>query len=85
MNKLGFNLFGVMVFYSLAISPANAYLDPGTGSMLIQGLIAGVASLALVLKLYWHRLLALLGIRKKIIIDDDEEAFNESPDENESW
>ena len=84
MKKLGFNLLGVMAFYCLAISPANAYLDPGTGSMIIQGLIAGIASIALVLKLYWHRILALLGLRDKIVIDDKDEVVKESSEEKEN-
>lgn len=36
--------------------PVYAYLDPGTGSIILQGLIAGVAGLLVVLKLYWARL-----------------------------
>jgi hypothetical protein len=43
---------------------AHAYLDPGTGSMILQVLLGGVAGLALAGKLYWHKLLSLLGIRK---------------------
>ena len=34
---------------------ANAYIDPGTGSLLLQGLIAGIAAGAYTLKLYWYR------------------------------
>jgi hypothetical protein len=41
------------------IAPAYAYLDPATGSILLQGLIAGVAGLVVVLRLYWQRLKAL--------------------------
>ena len=41
-----------------------AYLDPGTGSMLVQLLVGGVAAAAVTAKLYWHRLLRLLRIRK---------------------
>ena len=33
-----------------------AYIDPGTGSFLIQMLLAGVAGAAGVLALYWKRL-----------------------------
>lgn len=35
---------------------AQAYIDPGSGSFLLQGLIAGVLGLGVTLKLYWHRL-----------------------------
>ena len=41
------------------IAPAYAYLDPATGSILLQGLIAGVAGLVVVLRLYWQRIKAL--------------------------
>jgi hypothetical protein len=41
-----------------------AYLDPGTGSMLVQLLVGGVAAAAVTAKLYWHRILRLLRIRK---------------------
>lgn len=43
---------------------AYAYLDPGTGSALLQGILGAIAAIGVVLKLYWHRLLRLLGIRK---------------------
>ena len=41
-----------------------AYLDPGTGSMLVQLLVGGVAAVAVTAKLYWHRILRLLRVRK---------------------
>ena len=41
-----------------------AYLDPGTGSMLVQLLVGGAAAVAVTAKLYWHRILRLFRIRK---------------------
>ena len=43
------------VFGSLA-SPAEAYLDPGTGSYVFQILAAALISGGFVLKTYWRRL-----------------------------
>lgn len=43
---------------------ALAYLDPGTGSMLLQGVLAAIAIIGATLKLYWHRLKALLSGKK---------------------
>lgn len=43
-------------------SPAFAYIDPGTGGMLLQLLLGGVAGAVVILKLYWRRLLSILGI-----------------------
>jgi hypothetical protein len=41
-----------------------AYLDPGTGSMLVQLLVGGVAAVGVTVRLYWDRILRLLRIRK---------------------
>lgn len=40
-------------------APAQAYLDPGTGSMVLQVLLGGFAALGVIGKLYWHRLTSL--------------------------
>lgn len=41
-----------------------AYLDPGSGSMILQVLVGGVAAAAVTAKIYWGRLLKFLRIRK---------------------
>lgn len=41
--------------------PAHAYLDPGTGSILLQLLLGGVAGGLVILKLYWQRFKSLFG------------------------
>ncbi len=43
------------------VSPAYAYLDPGTGSMLAQLLLGGVAGALVIGKLYWARLKDIFG------------------------
>jgi hypothetical protein len=48
------------------------YLDPGTGSMLVQLLVGGFAAVAVAGKLYWRRLLSLLRIRKRPAESDPE-------------
>lgn len=35
---------------------AIAYLDPGTGSLILQMLIAGIIGAMYTIKLYWYRL-----------------------------
>ncbi len=44
--------------------PALAYLDPGTGSMLLQGLLAGIAGALVVVKLYWYRIKKIFSFSK---------------------
>lgn len=39
--------------------PVAAYLDPGSGSMLLQVLLGGFAAVGVAAKLYWHRLATL--------------------------
>jgi hypothetical protein len=41
-----------------------AYLDPGTGSMLVQLIVGGFAAAGVAIKVYWRRLTRLLRIRK---------------------
>lgn len=48
-----------LLLFAAAISPAYAYLDPGTGSLIIQGLLAGIAMVLLTIKMYWQKLLSL--------------------------
>ena len=56
----------VVVLLVLAFErPAEAYLDPGSGSMFLQVLLGGVAGVAVIAKLYWRRLLALFGVRPR--------------------
>ena len=43
----------------LAVTPtAQAYIDPGTGSLLLQGLIAAIAGIAVAAGVYWERVKA---------------------------
>ena len=41
-----------------------AYLDPGTGGMIVQLIVGGVAAAGVALKLSWRRLLRVLHIRR---------------------
>jgi uncharacterized membrane protein len=56
--------------------PAYAYLDPGTGSMLIQGIIGAVAAVGVTLKLYWHKIKLMFTGRKS----NDEKKSGEPQD-----
>ena len=63
-SACGFRVMMAAAMLGVMASPAYAYLDPGTGSMILQVLLGGVAGLALAGKLYWHKLLSLFGLRK---------------------
>ena len=52
-----------------------AYLDPGSGSMILQIIAGGLAAVAVTAKLYWNRLLKFLHIKK----DEPETAGADTP------
>jgi hypothetical protein len=41
-----------------------AYLDPGSSSAILQLIAGGVAAVAVSAKLFWHRILKFLRIRR---------------------
>jgi len=45
----------------MSTGEAYAYLDPGLGSMLLQGLIAGIAGASFLASRYWQKLKALFS------------------------
>ena len=49
----------IVVVLWLPARDAHAYLDPGTGSFLLQAVIALVMGALLTLKLYWHKMKSL--------------------------
>jgi hypothetical protein len=50
--------------HPITMTSVLAYLDPGSGSMILQILAGGLAAVAVTAKLYWGRILRFLRIRK---------------------
>ena len=48
-------VFGAIFVMAFSAAPAWAYLDPGTGSMMLQLMLGGVAGVIVVGKLYIRR------------------------------
>jgi len=66
MINMKLRYFKKTAIYSLALwaiqaGPAYAYMDPGTGSLLLQGLLGGIAGAAVFIRIYWHKLISWLG------------------------
>ena len=57
MNK-NFAIAVAVLALTLA-GPAEAYLDPSTGSMIISAIVGLFASIALAVKTYWYKLKSL--------------------------
>jgi hypothetical protein len=62
----------------LAARPATAYVDPAAGSMMLQLALAGLAGVAVAVKMLWGRILALFGVRRPA------EPGEEAPPETQS-
>lgn len=62
---LTFSFLLTGIIYGTWTSPAYAYLDPGTGSMILQMLLGGIAGAALAGRFYWNRLLVFIGVRSE--------------------
>lgn len=66
------NIILAIVFFLCFVPCANAYLDPGSGSFIIQMIIASVAGVAYAMKMYWSKIKAFIG-RRPVEIDPDQE------------
>ena len=56
------------------------YLDPGSGSFLIQLLIAAVAGMSIAIGANWSKIKRLLGKKKKETETSDEDDDEKHPD-----
>jgi hypothetical protein len=66
--------FALILVFSVSLDAA-AYLDPGTGSMILQGLIAGIAVAWFTIKTYWYKFAGFFGKKKPDSILDDDPAL----------
>jgi len=71
------NIARILFLVGLPI-PAYAYLDPGTGSIILQGIIAGIASVSFAVKLYWHKLKSLFQKNDKLNDEEENEEISEN-------
>jgi hypothetical protein len=49
-------LLAALAIYAVSIGNAFAYLDPGTGSIIVQGVIGAIAGGLVVARMYWAKL-----------------------------
>lgn len=73
-------LFLLTFFLSLFPFAALAYIDPGTGSMIVQGIIAALATGLLFFKIWWLRIKAFFCRKDK----QEEQPDTHKADEDDS-
>ena len=54
----------LLVAWLSIANPAWAYLDPGTGSMLVSAVIGVAAAIGLAVRMFWYRLVGIFRRRK---------------------
>lgn len=65
----------ILIAVLIVFSPqAFAYLDPGTGSIILQGLIAGIAVVGFTIKTYWYKILSFFGKGEQTSLLEEEES-----------
>lgn len=69
----------VLIILSTFSGQAAAYLDPGTGSMILQGIIAGIAVGGFTIKTYWYKIRGLFGKNSPTSVLDGDDDSNSDP------
>ena len=75
---------GILTLLSILFLPQHevlAYLDPGTGSFLIQLLIGGIVGAIVLLKAYWTKIRAFFSREKATTLDEMEESDTDADNE----
>lgn len=62
---MSFKFFFILVFFSIFSKNAYAYLDPGLGSIILQGIIASIAATSITIKIYWQKIKNFFSKQKK--------------------
>lgn len=70
----------VAALLTMTTVDAFAYLDPGTGSIILQGLIAAFAAVAVTARIYWRKIADFLRdpFNRRREQDEDEPRNDES-------
>jgi hypothetical protein len=52
----------ILRLFRFSVRSSPAYLDPGSGAMILQILLGGVAGVAVLFRLFWHRIAGVLRL-----------------------
>jgi hypothetical protein len=61
LSKILIFVVGLSVFSHYSFSNAFAYIDPGTGSVIIQMIIGGLVGVGIAVKVFWFRIKSALS------------------------
>lgn len=75
-NRIARSSLLALLWLSLA-QPAHAYLDPGTGTMIISAIVGLLATASLALKTFWYKIRSLFRKGKDPVADEQAEPDTE--------
>jgi hypothetical protein len=64
LKKVGFLMYFTVLFYLLFMKPVYAYIDPGTGSLIIQIVIGGLIGAGVGIKIFWKKIIGFFTKNK---------------------
>ena len=67
-----FLLLGMSLISNSPFPNASAYIDPGTGSIIVQMIIGGLVGVGIAIKVFWYRIKTALSPGFKKNNSDDE-------------
>ena len=67
-----FSLLGMSLISNFQFPNAFAYIDPGTGSVIVQMIIGGLVGVGIAIKVFWFRIKTALSPGLKKNNSDDE-------------
>ena len=62
-------IISLVLFSYLLTNNAYAYIDPGTGTIILQAIVGAIAAGIVTIKLYWYKLKAFFTKKKDKDLD----------------
>lgn len=64
LKRVAVVLYLALTFSVVAIEPAHAYMDPGSGSLIFQILAGTAMTVGLAVKVFWRRITSFFSRKK---------------------
>lgn len=77
LSSPGCRLVGITAVGLMLSVPAYGYIDPGTGSLIIQSIIGAIAAIGVTMKIYWHKI-KLFFLRRSEAADTSKKPADEN-------
>lgn len=65
MQKSQFTIFlissAILILLDLSVNEAFAYLDPSSGSLVVQMILGALVGIGVTMKIYWYKIKEKLG------------------------